>query len=332
MQNDENQYVEQHYIKDVTMWNDLCFSLKITVPICIILGLGIYLKRINLINNEFARVGSALVFNVALPCLLFVKLSKVDFTHELPLLLVGYAALATVVVFVGLELICGLIIKENFSRGVFVQGAFRSNMTITGLAFCISAFGEPIIGVSSIYISVMTIMFNVLSIITLVRHSVSNNRVCFTILFLEVIKNPIIISIVLSVIISTMNVQIPVIIMRAGEYFADMTLPLALVCSGASIRMNDISSFSQLYLASIMKLVFVPLIITSGGIVIGLRNEQLGILYLMCSSSTAVVSYPMAQAMKGNHYMAAAIVAITSIGAMISTTIGIFLLRLFNLI
>mgnify|MGYP007089981218 FL=1 len=40
----------------------------------------------------------------------------------------------------------------------------------------------------------------------------------------------------------------------------------------------------------------------------------------------------MAQAMKANHHLAAAIIAATTLGSMLSTTFGIFLLRSFALI
>jgi len=74
------------------MLNDFNFALHITAPIFCILGLGIIFKRIGLVTEEFARIGSALVFKVTLPCLLFVKLVKTDFRHGLPLELIAYAA------------------------------------------------------------------------------------------------------------------------------------------------------------------------------------------------------------------------------------------------
>jgi predicted permease len=79
-------------------------------------------------------------------------------------------------------------------------------------------------------------------------------------------------------------------------------------------------------------LFLVPLLITIGGILIGLRGPALGVLFLMSSSPTAAASYPMTQAMGGNRHLAAAIIAATSLGSIISSTLGIFLLRSFGLI
>lgn len=314
------------------MLSDLSFSLQITAPIFVIIGLGFLFKKLGWINDEFANMGSALVFKVTLPCLLFVKLSMTDFKHSLPVTLLAYAVLATVVVFALIDIFATPMVKEIRDKGVFVQGAFRSNMGIIGLALCISTFGEEVLGIASIYLAVLTILFNILAVITLTRHLDSRNTKELASVFAEILKNPLIISIAAGISVSVLNIPIPDIAIRTGEYFARMTLPLALVCAGASIRIKEFQASPPLYWSSAMKVVLVPLIITAGGVLIGLRGEQIGVLYLMCASPTAAASYPMAQAMRGNHYLAAAIIAVTSAGSLVFTTMGIFLLRVFELI
>ena len=112
---------------------------------------------------------------------------------------------------------------------------------------------------------------------------------------------------------------------KAGDYFARMTLPLALLCAGASIRRQEFPTAPALYGAVLGKLIVVPLLLTLGGIACGLRGESLAVLYLMSASPTAAASYPMAQAMKANHQLAAAIIAASSMGSLFSTILGIFL-------
>lgn len=315
------------------MLADLIFATTITTPIFCILGLGILFKRIGWISDEFARLGSNLVFKVTLPCLLFVKLVETDFRQNLPTQLVVYAIVATVVAFLILDRLFASRFANIADRGVFVQGSFRSNMGIIGLAFCLSAFGEEVVATASIYLAVMTTVFNVLAVITLIRHqdSTGYHGEIFRVL-LGVIKNPLILAIAAGVIISLLGVQVPNILLQTGGYFARMTLPLALLCAGASIRLHEFQTSPPLYWAVAGKLLFVPLLITSGGILLGLRGQELGVLYLMCASPTAAASYPMTQALGGNHHLAAAIIAASSLGSLIFTTLGIFLLRSFQLI
>ena len=312
---------------------DLIFSVTITAPIFCVLGLGIFFKRIGWITSEFAKLGSDLVFRVTLPCLLFVKLVETDFRHDLPIKLVIYAVVATVILFLILDWFFSPQLKNPPDRGVFVQGAFRSNMGIIGLAFCFGAFGEGAIAKASIYLAVLTMLYNVLAVITLSRHQQSSRGSGeISTIFLGILKNPLILAIAAGMVLSLGNVNVPSILLDTGGYFAQMTLPLALLCAGASIRLQDFQTSRPLYWAVSGKLFFVPLLITLGGIAVGLRGESLGILYLMCAAPTAAASYPMTQAMGGNHHLAAAIIAATSLGSMIFTTLGIFLMRNFQLI
>ncbi len=315
------------------MLNDLYFAVSITAPIFCILALGILFKRIGWINDEFARIGSELVFKVTLPCLLFVKIVVTDFRHGLPLDLILYALGATTLIFLLLDLLLSRLVSRRSDRGVFVQGAYRANMGIIGLAYCLSAFGEGVVAVASIYIAVMTTLFNVLAVITLSRHQQHPpERKGFQFIVRGVLKNPLILSIAAAVVVSLSGIRLSPILLDTGSYFAQMTLPLALLCAGASIRLHEFQASPSLYGAVAGKLLLVPLLLTVGGVLVGLRGESLGVLFLMCVSPTAAASYPMAQAMGGNQHLAAAIIAATSMLSVVSSTAGIFLLRVFNLI
>lgn len=315
------------------MLSDFSFAISITAPIFCIIGLGVLFKRTGLLTEEFARVGSALVFKVTLPCLLFVKLVQTDFRHGLPLTLLGYALVGTVTLFFILDRVLAPQFSAVSDRGVFVQGAYRSNMGIIGLAFCLSAFGESVVTIASVYLAIMTTLFNVLAVMTLTRHqeqSLESLRLGRVVR--EIARNPLILAIGVGVLISLSGLQVSEILLKTGGYFAQMTLPLALLCAGASIRLREFQTSPALYGAVLGKLIVVPLLLTLGGLVCGLRGESLAVLYLMSASPTAAASYPMAQAMKANHHLAAAIIAATSLGSLFSTTLGIFLLRTYGLV
>jgi len=314
------------------MLNDLYFAIQTTFPIFCIIALGVLFKRLGWITDEFAKLGSRLVFNVSLPCLLFVKIVKTDFRHGLPVDLVLYALVATVVIFFLLDRFAAPLLPVRYDRGAFVQGTFRSNMGIIGLAYCLSAFGEGVVAQASIYLAVMTILFNILSVITLSRHQETTGERDIGRVLMNILKNPLIATICGAILISISQIPVPEILMQTGGYFARMALPLALLCAGASIRMQDFQASRSLYWAVSGKLLLVPLLITFGGVASGLRGDSLGVLFLMSAAPTAAASYPMARAMGTNHHLAAAIIAATSLGSLFSTALGLFLLRVGNLI
>ena len=98
----------------------LLFSLSITGPICVVLLLGILLKRLGLLPDPFTESASRLVFQVTLPALLFLSILGTNFATMPSLWFIGYGLLATVISYLVLELLAGRFIGEQRLRGIFV--------------------------------------------------------------------------------------------------------------------------------------------------------------------------------------------------------------------
>ena len=74
-------------------------TLNITAPVFAMLFLGVLLKRINWINDNFIHTASALVFNVTMPALLFLGSLHADLHAALQPSLLIYFSIATLVSF-----------------------------------------------------------------------------------------------------------------------------------------------------------------------------------------------------------------------------------------
>ena len=79
-------------------------------------------------------------------------------------------------------------------------------------------------------------------------------------------------------------------------------------------------------------LVAMPLVFTLGAWAVGFRSMELGVLMLMASAPSAAASYAMVRAMGGNATLAANIIALTTLGSLLTTSAGVSLLRGFGLI
>lgn len=304
----------------------LDFSFFVTGPIFVILGLGVWLRRIGMLTDAFVEAGTRLVFNIALPALLFISIGKTHIGQSANLALVGYGLAATLTVFALSEVLAKVLVSQARDRGVVVQGAFRSNMGIIGLAYCANAYGETGLIAASLYVGLVTILFNILSVVTLSR---SLNRAQGAAPMLRSIAtNPLIIAILLALVVSASGWTLPRVLMQSGQYLADLTLPFALLCTGASLNFQSLrSELANTVLATALKLLLVPLVYTLGAIALNFRGMNLGIVMLMASAPTAAASYVMARAMGGNAPLAANIVAFSTLGSLFTTTSAIMLLR-----
>ena len=307
-------------------WNTVVFSLSVTGPIFILLALGVWLMQRKVVNDAFVEVGSRLVFTLALPSLLFVSIAKTEIGEAANLQLIAYAILAMTLIFVMLELLAQLTIQPAQDRGVVVQGAFRSNMGIIGLAYCVNAYGDKALGASSLYLGLMTILFNIFAVITLSRSLHQHKGIAGIVR--GIVTNPLIIAILLALPFALWHIPVPDMLLKAGKTIADMTLPLALLCTGASLDFHTMrQEMRNTVVATLSKLLVVPLLFTAGGWWFGFRGIDLGILLLMSSAPTAAASYVMARAMGGNATLAANTIALTTLGSLFTTSLGIMLLK-----
>jgi predicted permease len=199
-------------------------------------------------------------------------------------------------------------------------------MGIIGLAYCVNAYGEPGLLVSSLYLGLVTILFNILSVITLSR-SLHKRQGVWRIVR-GIATNPLIIAIGLALPVSWFDITLPALLLQSGQYFADLTLPLALLCTGASLNFRTLrGEIGNTLTAAACKLLVIPVLFTLVGALLGFRGIDLGVLMLMSSAPTATASYVMVRAMGGNATLAANIVVLTTLGSLFTTSLGIMALK-----
>lgn len=306
----------------------LGFAFSVTGPIFMIVFLGAWFKQLKLINDNFIHVASRLVFTVTLPLLLFISIVKTDLQQVLNLELLWLGVAGTLMCFMVLSLVAPWVVNNPRDRGVFVQGSFRSNLGIIGLAFCVNSYGEAGLAAASVFMAALTLLYNVLSVYTLnqsLHDDRGNNLVS---VLVGVVKNPLILGILAALLVSYAGLPVPGVLLETGEYFARLTLPLALLCIGGTLSAQGLRQSSGVAAWAIAaKLVLTPLLLVLTAYALGVRGMDLGILFLMVASPTAAASYVMVQAMRGNTVLAANIVVGSTLLSLLTVSLGLALLK-----
>ncbi|MFQ3231033.1 AEC family transporter [Reinekea sp.] len=314
------------------MLDYLLFSIEISLPIAIVIMLGIWFKRLGIINDAFTQAGSSLVFKVTLPSLLFINIVQTNASLASGGTLIAFAAAMSVGWFVVLSVVTYWVTKHRDERGVFVQGSFRGNMGILGLAYVLSAFGQEAGALASLYLAGITLVYNILAVLTLNRWAYQqgdDSAVKSTVYSL--IKNPLIIAILIAFSWRATGIPVPNFVIHSGEYLAQLTLPLALLCIGASLSWSGfISSGRVTLIATTFKLVLIPFSSVVIGHYLGFEGIDLGVMYLMMATPTAAASYMMVRAMGGNANMAASIIAFSTVMSLFTTSIGLVAMKALN--
>ena len=301
------------------------FAFSVIGPVVLLIAFGYGLYKSGLMTDDFVERASRLIFNFALPALLFTTItaSNIDAVFDFDMIVIG--VLGTIIICLALMLVSPFLVAKRSDRGVVIQGAFRSNMGIIGLAYCANAYGEAGLALGSIYLGALTITYNVISVGIL--NFYLDSKTSFIIVVKGVLSNPIILSIVAALLVSTFNIKLPSIILNSAGYFAQLTLPLALLCTGAALRFSSFRNDAKAATLSIFVKCFVyPGIIVLAAICFDIRGITLGVVYLMSIAPTAAASYVMVRKIGGNHQLAAHIIAISTILSVPITIVGYTLL------
>jgi len=301
-------------------------TLNVTAPVFAMLFLGALLKRVGWINDNFIHIASSLVFNVTMPTLLFLGILHADLHAALQPDLLIYFSIATLASF---AMAWGWAIWRcpREDRGIYVQGAFRGNNGVIGLALAASMYGDYGISLGAILAALVILFYNTLSTIVLAVYSPVIKSDPWSICK-SVISNPLIISVIVAAPFAYWQIGLPNWFETSAKYLSQMTLPLALICIGGTLSLAALRKSGKMALSSsLVKMVGLPLAATFGAWLWGFRGAELGILFLYFGSPTAAASFVMARAADGNHELAAAIIVITTLMAAITTNLGIFVLQ-----
>jgi len=305
-------------------------TLETTLPVFVMVFLGIGLRRIGWIDQAFINTASALVFKATLPTLVFLSIIRADLGATLNLPLLGFYLVATLASFGAVWLWATRRIPYE-DRGVYVQGAFRGNCGIVGLALAANLYGDYGLSAGGLLLGLVIVVYNTLSVaVLLAYHPEKSMNLAST--ARDIARNPLIIAVLVALPVAASGIALPDWVMTSGNYFASLTLPLALLCIGATISLKSLRSDSGPALgSSLWKMLLLPAGCTLAAWLAGFEGQELGLMFLFFASPTAAASFVMVKALGGNAKMAANIIALTTLAASLTITLGVFLLQSFGI-
>lgn len=306
-------------------------ALAVSVPTFAWVVLGLLLRRAGLVSAALIGTVSRLAFNYGLPLMLFTSAAQVDYSAlgSARYLLAG--ALGTLLTLALAWLYSLWRDHPRAQRGIFVQAAFRSNLAIVGLGLAVSAYGERGPLLAALPVALLTALYNVLAVWVL--NSTLGSGTSLRVLLLGIARNPLIIGIVAGVMLAVSGLPVPAVVAPAGSLLSAFFLPLMLVCIGGSMQLSKLRGTGPLaWEATFWRLCVGPLLTVLLALAMGVRDEPLGVLFLLLSAPVAAASFVMVVAARGDGVLAANIVVLTTILSMATVTVGFFLLSLFGLV
>ena len=305
------------------------FGIRTIAPIFLIILIGILFRHLKILNENLTGGMTRLVYILLLPALIIRAIAKSDirslFSGKLVLVLWGTLLASQLVAW----LVSWLFGADRRSRGLFSSGASWGNLVIVGYALGNAVYGEEGVALAALVSALLMPLHNVLAVFSMsgFQSSGEDSDSRWNAL-LRILKNPVLISIAIGLILSLSSTPLPGVISDLLDILGRASLTLALLAIGGSLRFSkDSAGWAEPVGAALMKLLFMPALAFFGARMLGLENEITGIVVLMFACPTAVSFFVVSRSMGYDPSRGAAIVTITTLGSALSAGIVAGLLK-----
>lgn len=311
--------------------SSLIMATQVILPLLILMSLGVLLRKVGVLDESTYKKINVLIFKALLPCLLFNNVYQSDFYEAFDGKLIVFALLCVLAVYMLLMLLVPLFVRDNRARGAIIQGIFRSNFAIFGIPLTMSIAGDAAAAKVAVMVAFTVPLYNVLAVITLeiFRHGKPELKKILK----GIVTNPLIIASALGIASSALGIRLPKVLETSVGDVAKIATPLALIVLGASLDFALLKANSvRVMLASLFRLVFVPMVCITVSVLFGFRGVDIAVLLALFSAPTAVSSFPMAQQMGSDDALAGQIIAVTTAFCIFTVFLFVFVLNLLGII
>lgn len=259
--------------------------------------------------------------------MLFKNIYQSDIKTQMQGELCLFAAGSLLVLFLLLCLVVPKVVKQENQQGVVIQGIFRSNYVIFGVAIVEKMYGPENTVTAAILSAILVPMYNFLAVIALSVFGEKRERDWKKVIG-NIVKNPLIIASVLGIVFSYVGIQLPQAVETTIGDLAKLATPIAFLILGGDFDFSKIKG--NLKIASgviFVKMVVLPLLMIPIVIGMGYRDSDLLAALLAYQTPIAVSSYIMAQQAGADEQLAGQLVVFSSAVSIVTLFVTIFILR-----
>jgi len=314
---------------------NIIVSFNVIAPVFFLMVLGyLMVNYTSLADRKLTKQANAIVFKIFLPCMLFYNVYQSDIGAEIHsrIKLCIWAAGGLLILFVLLCLIVPKVVKQENQQGVVIQGIFRSNYVIFGVAVVQNMYGVKSTTTAAILSAILVPMYNFLAVVALSIFG-EKRETDWKKIILDIVKNPLIISSVLGIIFSLLGIRLPTAVDTTVQDLAKLSTPIAFMILGGDLDFSKVRG--NLKVASVVltiKLVILPLIMIPMIVMMGYRDADLLSGLLAYQTPVAVSSYIMAQQAGADGQLAGQLVVFSSVLSIFTLFVTILILRTIGLL
>lgn len=301
-------------------------ALTAVLPMFIMLALGCFLRKIDLLDEHSLNKMNKMCFKTFLAINVYYNICNVNIAEVFNAKLLGYAILTQFVI-LGISLIAALFTeKTKKRRGALAHGIFHTNFVIFGTLIGTALCGEGNIGSIALLIAIIVPVQNVFSVILLELFR-EGGKISFKKTFGGVIKNPYVIAALAGFATQLIHFHYPAVLGNVLRDLGRCGTPVALIVMGGLFNFGAIrDNVKPIIVGIVFRLIIVPAIMIAVTIALGFRGADFIALMCIFIAPCATTSFNLASAMDSDADLAAQLVVFTSLVSLGTIFMWIFML------
>ena len=301
-------------------------ALTAVLPMFIMLALGCFLRKIDLLDEHSLNKMNKMCFKTFLAINVYYNICNVNIAEVFNAKLLGYAILTQFVI-LGISLIAALFTeKTKKRRGALAHGIFHTNFVIFGTLIGTALCGEGNIGSIALLIAIIVPVQNVFSVILLELFR-EGGKISFKKTFGGVIKNPYVIAALAGFATQLIHFHYPAVLGNVLRDLGRCGTPVALIVMGGLFNFGAIrDNVKPIIVGIVFRLIIVPAIMIAVTIALGFHGADFIALMCIFIAPCATTSFNLASAMDSDADLAAQLVVFTSLVSLGTIFMWIFML------
>jgi predicted permease len=272
-------------------------------PIFIYLAVGFGARVIGVWNDQTVSGMNKFIYSIIMPIMLFDNTRVLDLGNSPNIGMIVYGNICLAGCFLFGLMFALLTEKDNNRKGVMIQGLLRGSLLIFGIPVIQALQPESGLDDAVLLITATTPALSIFSVLGL--EMFKKTKIVWGKVMLNTFLNPLIIGSLLGVLFAVIHPPYPAALASVSSSLSRAAAPLALMVLGGSFTFASVKKYRrQLLLMVPGKLILMPAVWVTGGILLGFRDMPLLCILLLVASPTTVASYTVAHQLGGDAELA----------------------------
>ncbi len=302
--------------------------IRTIIPILLLIGTGLFSRKLRILKSGDERVLSAYVYYFALPALFFVNMIETDFTAET----FRFIFAGIIPVFVALTVYIVLYSRLRFSKNtlyLLILSTVFGSLAFFGIPFIMFAFptrqGEHLATLSAASIAIVSVTISI-TVLELYKLEESTIWEGLKRVLKRLSKNPLILSIFSGILLSLVGVEIPSPISTSLHMLGGTTSAVAIFMLGVFLYGRKYTNIVTAFKLSLLRIVFLPIVALLTTTLVGLTDVERSTLTLMHGMPVAISMIILSERYNFYKETIASLILISSLGAGLYLNLWLLLL------